>query len=222
MSLINEADLLKERIESHYHFDKCLKGSDYNEFDSKRNDLNKCKSYYNNMKSKEIAIISKYGIKKNAEKELDSLKAINEKDLENLKKKLKTLEDINSKENETKLNEYKNRYEINEIKNNNEIKELYKEISNLNKEIKETKEKLDNELNLKKKEELFKLSNDYKIRLLQYENKKKLENQEKAKDFAIKKKQFEADKEIELNDLKNKAELVKKIITIYKNISLLK
>jgi len=64
------------------------------------------------------------------------------------------------------------------------------------------------------------MENDYKIKLLHYTNKKKLEKQEKEKDNEIKKKQFEANKAIELMELKRKADLVQRIIIMYKNISL--
>lgn len=67
---------------------------------------------------------------------------------------------------------------------------------------------------------MYKLSNEYKIKLIKYENQKRLEKQEKENLIEIKKKKFEADKEIKLNELKQKAILVQKIISIYKNISL--
>ena len=73
---------------------------------------------------------------------------------------------------------------------------------------------------MKEKEELYKLENEYKIKLLQYTNKKKLEKQENDKENEVKQKQFEADKAIELMELKRKADLVQRIIIMYKNISL--
>ena len=76
------------------------------------------------------------------------------------------------------------------------------------------------ELDLKTKEELFKLKNEYQIELLRYTNKKKLEKQEKEKEDEIKQKKFEADKAIEFMELKRKADLVQRIICMYKNISL--
>ena len=64
------------------------------------------------------------------------------------------------------------------------------------------------------------MENEYKIKLLQYTNKKKLEKQENDKDNEVKQKQFEADKAIEFMELKRKADLVQRIIVMYKNISL--
>ena len=49
---------------------------------------------------------------------------------------------------------------------------------------------------------------------------KELETEKEKKDFEIKKKIFEAEKEIKFNEMKNKAELVQKIISICKNITL--
>ena len=88
-----------------------------------------------------------------------------------------------------------------------------KEIDNLKTEIQLKEESLRNELDYKKQEELFKLKNEFKIKLIQYTNKKKLEKQEKEKEMEIKKKKFEADKAIEFNELKQKALLVQKIIS---------
>lgn len=50
--------------------------------------------------------------------------------------------------------------------------------------------------------------------------KKKLENQELEKEDEIKQKKFEADIDIESMELRRKANLVQRIIIMYKNISL--
>ena len=71
-----------------------------------------------------------------------------------------------------------------------------------------------------KKKILLELNNEYKIKLLKYKNMKELETEKEKKDFEIKKKIFEAEKEIKFNEMKNKAELVQKIISICKNITL--
>ena len=207
MAQINEAELLLKKIERHEHFSNCLTGNEFNDFNLKKNEFLECKNCKEKMKGTETDIIKIYYDKNIIEKKK--------------KKKLESLENININENEKRLNECLNNYNIFEFKNNNELKQLDKDIYNLKNEINETKERLDNELDLKKKEVLFKLSNDYKIKLLQYENNKKLEKLEKEKEMIIYKKKIEADKEIELNELKSKSELVKKIISIYKNISLI-
>ena len=220
MSKINEAETLLNNIEKHPHYSKCFTGSEYNTFCNNRNKFYKCRNIYKEIIDLEGQIISDYYNKNNSEKKLNNLTQTTEKDIENLKQKMKLMEELNIQENENKLNDSKNKYQNNELNKDLELKELEKEISNLENEIKAEKAKYDNELNLKTKETKFKIENEYKIRLLQYTNKKKLELQEKEKDDAIKKKKFEADKEIEINGLKNKADFVKKVISIYKNISI--
>lgn len=220
MSLIYEAEYLKGRIISHYHFSKCLNGYERNTFNSKANDLNKCVNCQKELKSTEIKIINAYNEKNNLEKAKNNLKLSVEKEIENTKKKIESDIIIKEKENENTLNDQRNIYNNNQIKKKNELIQLDLDIENLKKEIKEIEEKKNNEFNLKKKEELYKLSNEYKIKLIKYENQKKLEKQEKDNLIEIKKKKFEADKEIKLNELKQKANLVQKIISIYKNISL--
>lgn len=220
MTQINEAESFQRSIESHSHFNtKCLSMYDYNEFFSKRNELNKCINCYNDLKYYEKQIINAVLDKKNKEKELNNLKAISYKDLENLKIKLKTMEEIYLKDNENNLNNLINKYNNYELKLKYDLELLDKEIVNLKKEIQVKKENINNELDLKKKEELFKLTNEYKIKVIQYTNKKKLEKQKKEKEFEIKQKRFEADKAIELNKLKQKSLLVQKIILTIKNIS---
>lgn len=49
---------------------------------------------------------------------------------------------------------------------------------------------------------------------------KELEKAKKEKEAEIKRKEFEAEKEIKFNEMKNKAELVQKIISMCKNIEL--
>ena len=177
MSLINEAYLLQKRIENHQHYNKCLLDFEFNEFDSKRKDLNKYIECFNDIKKYEIDIIKGCCDKKNAEQELTNLKITSKKELDNVKQKLEVLEDLNMKENEITLNDYKNKYKNDDLKNYYELIQLDKDLSNLDKEIKQIKENLDYELNLKKEEELYKLSNEYKIKLIQYANQKKLEKQ---------------------------------------------
>ena len=62
------------------------------------------------------------------------------------------------------------------------------------------------------------LKNEYKLNLLKYKNMKELEKEENDKNEAIRIKEFEAEKEIKFNEMKNKAELVQKIISMCKNL----
>ena len=220
MAQINEAESLKVKIERHQHFDKCLEYNAKNEFYKKRNELNNIRNNFNDLKSIEIDIINAIHNKTNSEKELNNLKAISEKDLENLKIKLDYMEEINLKKNESELSNLKDSYNNFQLEKKYNLEKLDKEISNLKIEIDAKKESLNSELDLKKKEEIYKLKNDYKIKLLQYTNKKKLEKQMKEKENEVKQKQFEADKAIEFIELRRKADLVKRVIVMYKNISL--
>ena len=94
------------------------------------------------------------------------------------------------------------------------------DIFNLKKEIDELNIKNKEEIELKKNEKLYELKNIYKIKLIKYKNMKELEKKRKEKDLFIKQKEFEAQKEIEFNEMKNKSELVEKIIIMFKNISI--
>ena len=89
--------------------------------------------------------------KKNAEKELNNLKIISKKDLENLKLKFDGIEKIYNEENENILNGLKNKYKNFELKMKNDLESYDKEIESLKKEIKAKEESLKNELDFKKK-----------------------------------------------------------------------
>lgn len=220
MAQINEAESLRREIESHSHFGNCLPANKKHEFYSKKNDLIKARDCFNDLKNIETDIINATLIKRNSEKELNNLKAISEKDLDNVKQKLNLMDELNLKTNENELNNLKDRYKNFQLKKKYDIEQLNKDISNLKNQIEAKKESLNMELDLKTKEELFKLKNEYQIELLRYTNKKKLEKQEKEKEDEIKRKKFEADKAIEFMELKRKADLVQRIICMYKNISL--
>jgi hypothetical protein len=105
------------------------------------------------------------------------------------------------------------------LKFKNQVERLDLDISYLNQEINKLKEKFNEEIDLKKKEEMFKISNEYKIKLIKYKNSIELENQRKQNEYLIKKTKFEAQKKIELEDLKNKSEFVQKLMFMMKNIS---
>lgn len=220
MAQINEAESLRREIENHSHFGKCLPISKKNEFYTKKSELIKVSNCFNDLKNIEVDIINATLLKRNSEQELNNLKDISEKDIENLKEKLNLMDELNLKNNENVLNNLKDRYSNFQLKKKSYIEQLNKDISNLKKQIEAKKESLNTELDLKTKEELFKLKNEYQIELLRYTNKKKLEKQEKEKEDEIKQKKFEADKAIEFMELKRKADLVQRIILMYKNISL--
>ena len=221
MAQIIEAESIQRKIESHSHFNyKCLSENEIHKIIETKNSLNYCKNIFNELKNNGQEIMKLTLDKKNVEKELNNLKIISKKDLENLKLKFDGTEKVYYEENGNILNGIKNNYKIYELKMKNDIESYDKEIGNLKKEIKAKEENLKNELDLKKKEELFKLTNEYKLKLVQYINQKKLEKQKKESENEIRQKQFESDKEIEFNELRQKSFLVQKIISSIKNISL--
>lgn len=222
MAEINEAEGIQRKIESNSHFNnKCLSEYDIHKLIENKNNLYDCKNIFYELNNNEKEIIELTLDKKNVEKELNNLKAINKKDLENLKLKFENVEKIYYEENEKILNGMKNNLNNYELKTKYDLESYDKEIENLKKEIKTKEESLKNELDLKKKEELFKLTNEFKLKLVQYINQKKLEKQKKEAEDEIKQRQFESDKAIEFNELRQKAFLVQKIISSIKNISLI-
>ena len=221
MAQIIEAENLKLKIQSHQHFnDQCLPEYMVTNFYESKYKLERCRFYYDDLKNTEKDIIKLELDKKNIDQELNNLKVVNDKDINNLKLKLNNEEEIYTKEKENNLISFKNNYNNNELKSKYDVEALDKEIENLKTEIQLKEESLKYQIDYKKQEELFKLKNEFKIKLIQYTNKKKLEKQEKEKDLEIRQKKFEADKAIEFNELKQKALLVQKIIGSIKNISL--
>ena len=221
MAQINEAEYFIKKIQSHEHFnDECLPKNIISKFPEQLNKINKIKKDFDELQNYKDEIIKTELDKKIAEKELNNLKIIDAKELDNIKLKLNDLEEIYYKENENNLNNLKDKYNNFELKNKNTLEILGKEIENLKKEIKIKEESFNNELDLKKKEELFKIANEFKLKLIQYTNKKKLEKQERETEMEIRQRKFEADRAIELNELNQKALLVQKIISSIKNISL--
>ena len=217
---IYEAEQLSEKISKNTHYQQCFsKSKYYYDFQEQNTKFQRIKNCYENLLNcQNNLIILKY---KNEEKKQ---KFKNECELNNQKLgflkeeyeyKLKT-----EKEFENIMNDNKQKLEIIQLENNSLFKKLNQDISNLKKEIAELDIQKQEEIALMKKKILIELNNEYKIKLLKYRNMKELESEKEKKDFEIKKKVFEAEKEIRFNEMKNKAELVQKIIAICKNISL--
>lgn len=224
MSRIKEADILRNKIESHRHYNcQCFSTSSndyYNNFCSKRNELFKYKNLYDSFEPLKNDIAIEFNNKKLKENELENKKKQNSREFNNLMEKFRNQEEINRQRNENQLTEAKNNYNNEELKFKNEVEQLDIDITNLEQEICKLKEKFNEEIDFKKKEELFKITNEYNIKLIKFKNLKELEKQRKENDFLIKKAEFEAKKKVELDDLKNKSEFVQKIIFMMKNISL--
>ena len=145
---------------------------------------------------------------------------LNQKELEYKKKQYSNEEEVKKQYYENLINNLKKELQNDKLKIECELNQINEDISNLKKEIDELNIKNKEEIELKKNEKLFELKNMYKIKLIKYKNMKELEKKRKEKDLFIKQKEFEAQKEIEFNEMKNKSELVEKIITMFKNISI--
>ena len=70
----------------------------------------------------------------------------------------------------------------------------------------------------KKKYILNEITNEYKIKLIKYQNEKEREKEKKIAEKEIREEEFKAKKEYEKNDMKNKAAMAQKLIVIFKNL----
>ena len=220
MSNIYEATSLQNKIQNNSHFDTCFKNSYYYSFCNKKNELNRIKQCYDNNIEYEKLIIEENYKKKSKENELNNNRDLNKKELEYKKIQYSNEEEVKKQYYENLINNLKKELENDKLKIECELNQINEDISNLKKEIDELNKKNKEEIELKKNEKLFELKNMYKIKLIKYKNMKELEKKRKEKDLFIKQKEFEAQKEIEFNEMKNKSELVEKIITMFKNISI--
>ena len=223
MSKLYEAEKLRDQIldNDHYNNSSCFSryNNYYNEFCSISDLLTEYRNLYNSFEPMKNNIISRYNDIEYKKNELENNRKKYEKEFNNLEEKLRKEKEINHQQNENQLIQAKNKYDNEELYFKNLVERLDMDISNLNQEISKLNEKFNEEIDLKKKEVLFKIANEYKLKLIQYKNSKELENQRKENEYLIKKTKFEAQKKIELEDLKNKSEFVQKLMFMMKNIS---
>jgi len=222
MSKLYEAEKIRDQIYRHYNNSSCFSRYNdyYNYFCSFSDLLTEYRNLYNSFEPMKNNIISRYNDIEYKKNELENNRKKYEKEFNNLEEKLTKEKEINHQQNENQLIQAKNNYDNEELYFKNLVERLDMDISNLNQEISKLNEKFNEEIDLKKKEVLFKIANEYKLKLIQYKNSKELENQRKENEYLIKKAQFEAKKKIELEDLKNKSEFVQKLMFMMKNISL--
>ncbi len=220
MSNIYECERIQSRIENHSHWGPCFNGGVYDTFKSKRNDLSECRNCYNDVnRIKRELIDINYKIK-NLEREIENLKKRNSNELQYTKQRYQNEENLKSLEYENEIDRLTKIKENYLLDKENKLKLLDQDIYNLKIEISELKKKFDNEVDLKKKYLLNEITNDYKIKLVKYQNEKEKEKEKKLADMEVRKEEFEANKELEIIDMKNKALLTQKLIVIFKNISL--
>lgn len=217
---IYEAETLSEKIRYNNHYPKCMYESGYyNSFQQQNTILQRICNCYENMEKYNYNLIELKYENELKEKELENECKLEDQKLGYIKEEYEYQLKI-EKEYGDIIDDNKQKLEIIKLEINNEYKKLNQDISNLKKEIEELNSQKEEEITLMKKKILLELNNEYKIKLLKYKNMKELETEKEKKDFEIKKKIFEAEKEIKFNEMKNKAELVQKIISICKNITL--
>lgn len=217
---INEAESIRDQILKNDHYSICFNGYDLENFENQNNKLKRIRNCYDKISSYENSIIETFYQNKNKENELSNQEELLKKDLEVIKNENENYLEIEKKKRENEIDGMKKKLENSILKNKNEVKIKNEEIFNLKKLNKELNLKIDEEIELKKNMHLIELKNEYKLNLIKYKNMKELEKIENDKNEEIRKKKFEAEKEIKFNEMKNKAELVQKIITMCKNIDL--
>jgi hypothetical protein len=155
---------------------------------------------------------------KNLEKEIDNIKQTKEIEYKNTLINYSNKEMAISIDIKNKIDNIINVNKINKINIENQSKLLDEEITNLKIKIDKLKELYEKEIDYKKKNKLNEIHNEYKLKLIKYQNEKEKEYERKAANFEIEKKEFDAKKELELNDMKNKALFSQKLMAIFKNI----
>lgn len=217
---ISEAESIRSKIEDHSHLYMCFNGSDYDTFRKKTNILYRIRNCYNGINNYERYITDIYSSIRYKENEKNNQNDLFRRKLQSIKNENENSLNVEIRRKENEIQEMKNELDIYRRQCESHLNLINEDISNLQKEIKELNIAKNDEIELSKKEKLYELKNEFKLDLLRYKNKKELEKEKQEKEQEIKRKQFEAEKEIKFNEMKNKAELVQKIISMCKNLEL--
>jgi hypothetical protein len=216
MANIYNCERIKDRIMNHSHYGNCFNGNVYDTFSSKRENLRKCREYYDEATNTEREIINSNYRNKNLEKNINNLKTISKTKYENTEQKYKAEEETASLEYENKIQSIIKSSEIDKIQNDNLLNLLDIDISNLKLEIDKLKDKFVKEVDYKKKNILNEIKNEYKLKLIKFQNLKEKEKEKREAEMEIEKKEFETQKELEINDMKNKSLLAQQLMIIFK------
>lgn len=220
MSNIEYCERLKSRIENHSHYGPCMNGSVYEDFKSERDKLYEIRNCYDELIRVEKELIDdKYKLN-NKEREIENIRRTKQNRFYSLVSDYNDKRRIKSQEYDNEIQRLKNIKENKERDTKIKIQLLEQDINNLKIEIEKLNSKFENEVNDGQKIALNEIKNEYKLKILKYENEKKKEIEIKKKDMAIRKEEFEATKECEINDMKNKSSVAKKLAIIFKNMSL--
>ena len=116
---------------------------------------------------------------------------------------------------------YNLRCDINyeQSREDNELNSINQNIRNINDQIYQENNNYNREVQNQKNYERQLIDGEYSNKINEYENGKKLEKKKFDIENEIKERQFKADTEVEMNELRNKAELVNKLISMIKKYS---
>ena len=220
MSHIYHSLELQKRIEKHSHYINCLRGEDYTKFCTKREQLGKYQNIYEQMKNSKEDLINLNYEYKNKIQQYNNLEHASNIKYENDRKSFEEEERLLALNNQNKIQEIIKQNELNKIQINNKINSLNEEINNIKVLIDNLKTQNDMDIDYKKKTILNKIKNDYKLKLVKYQNEKEKEKTRAMALYEIKKKNFEVQKEVEINKMKNISLVVQEIIAILKTTSL--
>lgn len=220
MSHIYHSLELQKRIEKHSHYINCLRGEDYTKFCTKREQLGKYQNIYEQMKNSKEDLINLNYEYKNKIQQYNNLEHASNIKYENDRKSFEEEERLLALNNQNKIQEIIKQNELNKIQINNKINSLNEEINNIKVLIDNLKTQNDMDIDYKKKTILNKIKNDYKLKLVKYQNEKEKEKTRAMALYEVKKKNFEVQKEVEINKMKNISLVVQEIIAILKTTSL--
>jgi hypothetical protein len=214
MYYLNEAIELKNKIKNHSHYQKCLIGSEYSKFLENERKLDSVSSAYSEILEEKKNLIKYKNKLKNKQLEYDRFKEIQSKELENRKRQNQKYLDLKRANYDNCYKSLRNEITIEESREKNELNSIARDISYYENEINQLNSNYQRELQNQKYYEKQIIDSEYNNKINDYENSKKLDKKKYDVENLIMEKQFKADVEVEMNELKNKAELVKKLISM--------
>lgn len=219
MSKIYEAEELRNQIQNHSHYGKCLIGSSWTDYEKKRDELNSISSTYDKILSEKSSLISAKNRLKIKESEYNRYGENKSKEFSNKERQYQNEIDTLRRSNDNTL--YNLRCDINyeQSREDNELNSINQDIRNINDQIYQENNNYNREVQNQKNYERQLIDGEYSNKINEYENGKKLEKKKFDIENEIKERQFKADTEVEMNELRNKAELVNKLISMIKKYS---
>lgn len=212
MSILYEAEGIKNEIESHSHWGPCLNGWRYDNFKSRRSDLSTCMSYNKELADLKERIISKYNELQLKKKKHNQKIKIQDEEYEQKKNEYNFEEKMTQKSNDNSLIKIEADWQKRLVEEEQIIEQTKADIIYLKENIKELNKKLEIESDYKKEEFLNSLKNEYDYKILEYENRREMMQIEREAEIRKMKRKIESEKELELYKLKVRAELIQNLI----------